>query len=79
MMMMILAWWPMFSFETPFGQVCLLAAPFTFCGQVNLVHTCIVDICGCSGRVVKALDSKSNGRSPRRFESCLQRAYFVLK
>ena len=29
---------------------------------------------GCDGRVVKALDSKSNGIFPRKFESCLQRA-----
>ena len=27
----------------------------------------------CDGRVVKALDSKSNGVSPRRFKSCSQR------
>ena len=27
----------------------------------------------CDGRVVKALDSKSNGIFPRRFESCSQR------
>ena len=29
----------------------------------------------CDGRVVKALDLKSNGVSPRRFESCSQRPY----
>ena len=28
---------------------------------------------GCDGRVVKALDLKSNGVSPRRFKSCSQR------
>ena len=28
----------------------------------------------CDGRVVKALDSKSNGMFPRRFESCSQRS-----
>ena len=27
----------------------------------------------CDGRVVKALDLKSNGVSPRRFEPCSQR------
>ena len=32
---------------------------------------------GCRGRVVKAMDSKSIGIFPRRFESCRQRA--VLK
>ena len=31
----------------------------------------------CRGRVVKALDSKSNGVSPHRFESCRQRILFV--
>lgn len=30
------------------------------------------------GRVVKALDLKSNGVSPRRFESCRLRKYFTL-
>ena len=30
-------------------------------------------ICGCCGREVKAMDSKSIGVSPRRFESCQQR------
>ena len=30
-------------------------------------------IVGCGGRVVKALDLKSNGQCPRRFESCPQR------
>ena len=29
----------------------------------------------CDGRVVKALDSKSNGVSPRRFKSCSQRLF----
>ena len=37
----------------------------------------IVIIC-CDGRVVKALDLKSNGVSPRRFESCSQRKYFAI-
>lgn len=31
----------------------------------------------CDGRVVKALDLKSNGVSPRRFESCSQRSFFL--
>ena len=31
----------------------------------------------CDGRVVKALDSKSNGIFPRRFESCSQRKLLV--
>ena len=30
------------------------------------------------GRVVKALDSKSNGLCPRRFESCLVRFFFFF-
>ena len=32
----------------------------------------------CDGRVVKALDLKSNGVSPRRFESCLQRLFIFV-
>ena len=32
----------------------------------------------CDGRVVKALDLKSNGIFPRRFEPCSQRQCFVL-
>ena len=33
----------------------------------------------CDGRVVKALDLKSNGVSPRRFESCSQRPCFFFE
>ena len=32
---------------------------------------------GCDGRVVKALDLKSNGIFPRRFEPCSQRDAFL--
>ena len=32
----------------------------------------------CDGRVVKALDLKSNGYYPRRFKSCSQRQHFEL-
>ena len=32
----------------------------------------------CDGRVVKALDLKSNGVSPRRFEPCSQRYLFYI-
>ena len=32
----------------------------------------------CDGRVVKALDLKSNGVSPRRFESCSRRIYWFI-
>ena len=34
------------------------------------------DMC-CDGRVVKALDLKSNGNFPRRFEPCSQRIFVV--
>ena len=34
-------------------------------------------MCSSRGRVVKALDLKSNGVSPRRFESCRLRINFV--
>ena len=36
------------------------------------VHDPVGEI-SCDGREVKALDSKSNGVSPRRFEPCSQR------
>ena len=32
----------------------------------------------CDGRVVKALDSKSNGIFPRRFEPYSQRDFFLI-
>ena len=32
----------------------------------------------CGGRVVKAMDLKSIGVYPRRFESCPQRIFFLL-
>ena len=32
---------------------------------------------GCDGRVVKALDPKSNGIFPHRFEPCSQRSFFL--
>ena len=32
-------------------------------------------VVGCDGRVVKALDLKSNGIFPRRFKSCSQRTF----
>ena len=32
----------------------------------------------CDGRVVKALDLKSNGIFPRRFEPCSQRYFFTF-
>ena len=33
----------------------------------------------CDGRVVKALDLKSNGNFPRRFEPCSQRSIFFFR
>ena len=36
----------------------------------------IYDFTSCDGRVVKALDLKSNGIFPRRFEPCSQRLLF---
>ena len=35
----------------------------------------IIDYHSCDGRVVKALDLKSNGVFPRRFEPCSQRIF----
>ena len=37
-----------------------------------------VEPTSCFGRVVKALDLKSNGVSPRRFKSCRQRSFFCF-
>ena len=37
-----------------------------------------VHLASCCGRVVKAMDSKSIGIFPRRFESCQQRPNFFL-
>ena len=39
--------------------------------MIHKIHRC------SDGRVVKALDLKSNGVSPRRFKSCSLRATFV--
>ena len=44
------------------GRLCLL-----YFGKFHISVHC------CDGRVVKALDSKSNGIFPRRFEPCSQR------
>ena len=44
----------------------------------SLLKYVLVMVCSCDGRVVKALDLKSNGVSPRRFEPCLQRLFFLL-
>ena len=41
-----------------------------------LVESVKLVLLSCDGRVVKALDSKSNGVSPRRFKSCSQRSRF---
>ena len=42
----------------------------------TIVYLMTVVFVSCDGRVVKALDLKSNGVSPRRFESCSQRSFF---
>ena len=44
--------------------------------QGNDKYWFLVESVSCDGRVVKALDSKSNGVSPHRFESCSWRALF---
>ena len=43
-------------------------------GNINTYKTPLHT--SCDGRVVKALDLKSNGVSPRRFEPCSQRKKF---
>ena len=40
----------------------------------TIMHNCLY--C-CRGRVVKAMDSKSIGLCPHRFESCRQRSFWV--
>ena len=51
--------------------------------QENVVFiesTFFLELLSCSrGRVVKALDLKSNGVSPRRFESCRLRNKLLVK
>ncbi|KRX67825.1 hypothetical protein T09_6422 [Trichinella sp. T9] len=42
--------------------------------RIYLSRTCNV----CDGRVVKALDLKSNGIFPRRFKSCSQRKFSIF-
>ena len=44
----------------------------------TIVLIAIIKFISCDGRVVKALDLKSNGVSPRRFESCSQRQLFFF-
>ena len=41
-----------------------------------LTYPRVVVVCGSCGRAVKAMDLKSIGVSPRRFESCRLRFYF---
>ena len=49
---------------------------FVNCWIYNFINSKFYLFSGCDGRVVKAFDSKSNGVSPRRFESCSQRRDF---
>ena len=52
------------------GHFCLAQVP---CDSVWIKCRSELCILGCDGRVVKALDLKSNGYYPRRFKSCSQR------
>ena len=52
-------------------------------GLALCLRTCLLilqeaRVCCTDGRVVKALDSKSNGLCPRRFESCSVRLFFFF-
>ena len=59
------------------GKCCLLmGSGFPSSRLVRLLIT--LSESGCDGRVVKALDLKFNGVSPRRFEPCSQRWSFAL-
>ena len=67
--------------SNPVHSVSLIFFTFKKClwlammGHENLSQGSV----SCDGRVVKALDSKSNGIFPRRFEPCSQRTIFVLR
>ena len=57
--------------------------PYIYRGLALCLRTCLLiwqeaRVCCTDGRVVKALDSKSNGLCPRRFESCSVRLFFFL-
>ena len=54
-----------------FSKLCIVADIKKMSKSIVFLAPC--DFISCDGRVVKALDSKSNGVSPRRFESCSQR------
>ena len=59
------------SLLTRLIQVLLLLQPSFL--PISRKQLCV----SCDGRVVKALDLKSNGVSPRRFEPCSQRYVFL--
>ena len=59
-----------------FSQIKSSVAKIRFVGRVEFLHKGSRNHSLKDGRVVKALDLKSNGVSPRRFESCSQRPYF---
>ena len=62
-----------------FSQIKRSVAKIRFVGRVEFLYYCSRNHLwrrSCDGRVVMALDLKSNGVSPRRFESCSQRLYF---
>ena len=65
--------------SNPVHSVSLIFFTFKKClwlammGHENLGQGSI----SCDGRVVKALDLKSNGQCPRRFEPCSQRHLFA--
>ena len=61
-----------------FSQIKSSVAKIRFVGRVEFLHKGSRNHSLKDGRVVKALDLKSNGVSPRRFESCSQRPYFFF-
>ena len=55
-----------------FGLLASILSYFKLCWYLRHADVC------CDGRVVKALDLKSNGIFPRRFEPCSQRSLFGI-
>ena len=69
---------PLITTTTPHLPQCTSAEDIQICCVVIISLITTKYRRRCDGRVVKALDSKSNGIFPRRFESCSQRTVLLL-
>ena len=64
------------EFRKRVGNIVKLVLSLSYSSYLLLLFLLdILNINSCDGRVVKALDLKSNGVSPRRFEPCSQRIF----